>query len=615
MSFFWPHAFWLLAIPSLLLWIDLTRRRRSPRSVHPKIVRAEADRRGLMLASSAAPMRPGHRARWRLALGLALAVVAFARPQWGRIEEPVFDQAREIIIAVDLSRSMLAEDVRPSRLARTKLLITSLLERLEGERVGLIVFAGTSFLQSPLSSDYEILREFLPALGPDYLPEGGTDFKGLLETALNAFASTSTADRYLIVLSDGEAQTDDWKAVIPRLVERGIRIVSLGVGTEAGSMIPDGEGSFVKDERGAVVLTRLQSSTLQELAQGTQGIYMDASQWVDLVALLRQTVEAGRAGEFTESGRARLAERFQWFLAPAFLLLWWSYLREFPVHPRARSVPLQTVATSPKRSLAATTASALLFLLTLGLLGSPQAGAAQMPPRPDVDALAAPLSSLVGQLAGRDVLGARDYTDLAQTTLTYGQRLKEAGQPVPSGPIRDGLEAVRAGQALDEKAADWPALRRDLEALLDQPEQPPQQPPQDQQQNDQNEKNGENSQDGSEKGENEKDSSDNSESESGPQQAPGEEGREGESTTPPPQAGQSAFGERDDPPPPPPPPSGGDTQQIGGQQEKRNEAAENPELTIPLQKLEQLRNQDSPARLHQLMQDPQGRPATKGRDW
>lgn len=611
MNFYWPAALWFLLLPMVLVAFDLSRRRRAAQAIHPKIVRAEADHQHLVLTEARPTVRRAARLRWRLAAGLALAILALARPQWGRIEEPVFDQAREILIAVDLSRSMLAEDVKPTRLARSKLLITSLLERLEGERVGLIVFAGTSFLQSPLSADYEILREFLPALDPGYLPEGGTNFKSLLDTALNAFAATSTADRYLIVLSDGEAQTDDWTAVVPTVVERGVRVISLGIGTESGAMIPDGEGSFVKDERGAVVMTRLQSNTLQDLAQRSGGVYTDASQWVDLAALLSQTVETGRAGEFREAGRARLAERYQWALAPAVLLLLWSFLREFPVHPRSKSVQLTPAHPQPPRA-ATPVPSVLVLLVALGVASPPSLRAAESQENP-TEAIAAPLSALVGQLAARDQLGARDYADLARTTLTFGQRVKEAGQPVPAGPIRDGLAATAAGGSLDRQAADWAQLERDLNALLDQPEQPPQQPPPDDENQNDDQQDGENGQGESKQGENEKESEDSS-NDSGQQQAPGEEGKEGESTTPPPQAGQSAFGDPQEQPPAPPPDLG-DTQQIGGQPDRQIETTGNPELTIPLQKLEQLRNQDAPARLYQLMQDPKGQPATKGRDW
>ncbi len=612
MSFYWPAAFWFLLLPVALVAFDLSRRRRAAQAIHPKIVRAEANHQTLVLTEARPSLRRIGRLRWRLALGLALAVVALARPQWGRTEEPVFDQAREVLIAVDLSRSMLAEDVKPSRLARAKLLITSLLERLEGERVGLIVFAGTSFLQSPLSADYEILREFLPALDPGYLPEGGTNFKALLETALNAFAATSTADRYLIVLSDGEAQTDDWTTVVPTVVERGVRVISLGIGTESGAMIPDGEGSFVKDERGAVVMTRLQSNTLQDLAQRSNGVYTDASQWVDLAALLRQTVETGRAGEFREAGRARLAERYQWALAPAVLLLLWSFLREFPVHPRSKSVQLTPAPPQPRRT-ATPVASALVLLFALET-ASPSSLRAAEPKSPPTEAIAAPLSALVGQLAAREQLAARDYADLARTTLTYGQRVKEVGQPVPAGPIRDGLAATAAGVALDRQATDWAQLERDLNALLDQPDPPPQEPPPQDENPDNEKQDGENGQGESKEGEEGKESSKDSSSDSGQQQAPGEEGKEGESPTPPPQAGQSAFGDPQEQPTAPPSQSG-DTQQIGGQPDRQIEAAGNPELTIPLQKLEQLRNQDAPARLYQLMQDPKGQPTTKGRDW
>ena len=167
---------------------------------------------------------------------------------------------------------MLAPDVKPSRLERAKLLIQSLLEKLEGERVGLVVFAGTAFLQSPLSADYEILREFLPALGPDYLPQGGSNYGALLDASLQAFSHTNAADRFLMILSDGEATDDDWKKRIEELKKKNIRVLGLGVGTLGGAMLPDGTGGFIKDERGAVVLSKLESATLQELATATGGV-------------------------------------------------------------------------------------------------------------------------------------------------------------------------------------------------------------------------------------------------------------------------------------------------------------------------------------------------------
>ena len=242
MTFATPQLFWLLLIPVAVLVWELTRARRTAAVGQPKILRAEAGSDSLQLSTfnsqsstSAASRRP----RLWLCFGLSLAVLALARPQYGRIDEPVFDQSREILLAVDLSRSMLTPDVKPSRLERAKLLIQSLLERLAGERIGLVVFSGTAFLQSPLSADYEILREFLPNLGPDYLPEGGTNYTALVQTALAAFKQSGSADRFLIVLSDGEATDDTWKAAAAELKKKNIRVLALGIGTAAGAMIPD----------------------------------------------------------------------------------------------------------------------------------------------------------------------------------------------------------------------------------------------------------------------------------------------------------------------------------------------------------------------------------------
>ncbi len=340
MSFHWPQLLWLLAIPALLMLVEIIGRVRVI-AVRPKILRANAGPRTLQLVSENRKSKiESRKSKILLCLGLAFATVAIARPQWGRIEEPVFDQSREILIALDLSRSMNATDIKPTRLDRARLLVSGLLSRLKGERVGLVVFAGTAFLQSPLSSDYEILRDFLPLLNSDYLPQGGTDYTMLLNTALSSFGQSDNADRFLIILSDGEANDTTWRSLIGKLKERNIRVIALGVGTEAGSIMSDGKGGLIKDERGAVVLSRLEPKTLQELAGSTNGVYADASAWVDLADLVDKTVATGRKGEFREENRVRLAERFQWPLAAALAFLCLSYFFEFPVRPKNRAIRL-----------------------------------------------------------------------------------------------------------------------------------------------------------------------------------------------------------------------------------------------------------------------------------
>jgi Ca-activated chloride channel homolog len=571
MIFYWPHLLWLLApIAALAVWDAIRRGDGEAARSWPKILRAWAGARQAAVGDG----RHNPRGRLLLWLGLAFGVVALARPQWGRVEEPVFDQSREIVIALDLSRSMLAADVRPSRLERARLLIQGLLDGLRGERVGLVVFAGTAFLQVPLSADYEVLNEFLPSLNPAFMPLGGTNYHAMLRAVLDAFGAGSAADRYLIVLSDGESQEEGWKELVGDLRQKNIRVIGLGVGTPEGAFLPDGAGGYVKDERGAVVLSKLNSSTLQELAQATNGVYTDASAWVDLGALLKRTVETGRRGEFKDRTEVRQLERFQWALAPALLCLLLSLWREFPVRPRVRSLPLK-VATGeriPDTGKATVTAAVALLILLSGIRYPTSAMGAE-----DTSAYAAPLSKLVERLAAQPVLGAGDYATLAQETVTWGRRLQEAQQPVLAGPVHDALAGVAAGDALNPKAADWPRFRSDLEELLKEPPKPPP-PPQQQQQQQQQQSQSPQSKD----------------SESQPQNQP-------ESPPPPPKQPEQA--------------NTGETQKIGGQPPPQSDRA-NPSLALPIQKLDQLRNQDSPAELFQMLDSREHRPPPKpGRDW
>lgn len=604
MSFHSPHLLWLLVPLVLLFSWELARHTARAVATWPKIARAWAGAFDVSLGAkhSTAENRP----RIWLWFGLALCLVALARPQWGVIEEQVFDQSREVLIAVDLSRSMLAQDVKPSRLDRSKLLITSLLDELKGERVGLVLFAGTAFLQAPLSSDYEVLREFLPALNPDYLPEGGSNYKAMLETSMSAFG-TSTADRYLIILSDGESTVDDWKGLTDSLKTKGIRIIGLGVGTAQGSFIPEAGGGLVKDERGAVVMSRLNSSTLQELAQVTGGAYTDASAWVDLAALLRKTVEAGRKGEFAEKNTARLVERFQWFLAPGLLLLLISFWTEFPVRPRERALPLGKARGQRTENGGQKTAIAAALIL-FSVLCHPSSGSAAEPPTPE-DPIAKPLSTTVARLAAKDTVTAKEYAEMASTTVTYGQRVKSAQQQPLESVVRDALQAVTTGEKLDAKAADWPKLRAELEDLIKK-EEPPPQDKKDQDKKDQEKQDQQQDQNQSQDQQQDKDQ----QQQQSDQQKQDQEQKEQQSQ----QQKQDAFGDmkdKQDPKPEPKPQPQPGTQKVGGQQEKQPAEPVDAELAMPLQKLEQVRNQDSPAKLQQLMQGQPPKQKPTGKNW
>ncbi|MEO6005418.1 MAG: VWA domain-containing protein [Opitutus sp.] len=629
MTFAWPYLLWILIVPVGLLLLEVSRRRRIAGTAHEKILRAEAGAHSLRLTTAAAQGADGaHRIRPWLCLGLTLAVVAAARPQWGRLEEPVFDQSREILIAIDLSRSMLTPDVRPSRLDRAKLLTQSLLEKLAGERVGLVVFSGTAFLQSPLSSDYEILREFLPSLNPAFLPEGGTNYRALIDTSIDAFRSTAAADRFLIVLSDGEATTNDWRERVGDLKKKEIRVIGLGVGTTAGAMIPDGAGGLVKDERGAVVMSKLESGTLRELADATNGMYQDASNWIDLAALVSATVESGKKGEFTEKNSVRLVERFQWPLGLALWCLFVSFYYEFPVRPRPRELKLTVDPASPKISgkQAVASATMILALFAMGLVTSvSRAATAPTTATPTP----APLTTIVGRLSSGPEPTARDWAEFGRETVTWGSKLQSHQQPVPEGPVRDALVAVELGSKLDSKTADWAKLREELEALLKKPEEQKQEQKKDDQKNqdqkdqDQQQQNKDQKQD-QQKSDEQKQDNQKQDNPSQPQKDPANSKDPSEQKDPSDQKPnrkdaqnkESAFGDMKKQDQPPPPPE--NSQKVGGapKKDESDQPPIDPSLALPLQKLDQLRNQDSPAELFKMMEgerDPTPRKKTK--DW
>ena len=621
MSFAWPLFLWLLPIPFLLLLTGLLWRRRAAETAGPdRILRGQAGA-GRVTLSETASTPVGRRVRPLLCLCCAGLLLGLARPQWGIIDEPVYSPSREILIGLDLSRSMLATDIKPSRLERSKLLVQSLLDRLRGERIGLVVFSGTSFLQSPLSTDYEIMRDLLPSLGPNYLPEGGTAYKALLRASLDAFSKTPNTDRFLIVLSDGEALDEDWKPLVSELKERRVRVLGLGVGTSAGSLITDETGALVKDERGAAVLSKLEPATLESLARDTGGRYREAGTWIDLATLLRETVESAKPGEMVEKQKIRLVERFQWPLAFSLVCGLLSLAMEFPGRIRPRQLRIQS----------STTKAASLLLIGLILwpaaplraagtsptaLVPPNSAATQTPaPAPAPEP---PLLGTVRKLSGAPTLKAEDCQHLAEETISWGKGLRSGRQAFPLGPINDALEAVTLGEKLDHKAAEWAKLRDELK-LLQQPEKKdPEQQKQEQQKQDQ--------QDKKDQDKKQQDNKDQPQEQNQNQQKQDKQPSQEKSSQPPseqkqeqqqpsqadkqPQK-QEAFGKM----PPPPPQPQEEMQQVSGAPTEKQESNEDPNLVVPLEKLQKLKSQDSPGRLFELMQDEKKPQPTNKKNW
>lgn len=273
MSFGAPVWFWaLLAIPLLsLLFVRAERRAvlRLREFVSPRLLP--------QLSTTVNRMRRTVRFGFVM-LGLAFAIIALARPQWGYIYEDVKRKGLDLLFAVDTSRSMLSNDVQPNRLERVKLAAQDLINQLQGDRVGLIAFAGRAFLQAPLTIDYEAAVESINDLDTKTIPEGGTNISEAINLAIKTFGKSAAGNRALIIFTDGEELSGDATKVAKSVAEAGLKIFTIGVGTPQGSLIPittdDGQTAFVKDSAGQVVKSKLDEKRLDEIAKATGGFYL-----------------------------------------------------------------------------------------------------------------------------------------------------------------------------------------------------------------------------------------------------------------------------------------------------------------------------------------------------
>src|SRR5436853_1776922 len=197
-----------------------------------------------------------------LMLGLALAIISLARPQWGYVYEDVKRKGLDLLFAVDTSRSMLSNDVPPNRLQRVKLAAQDLINELQGDRVGLVAFAGRAFLQAPLTIDYDAAVEAINDLDTNTIPEGGTNISEAIDLAVRTFGKSAIGNRALIIFTDGEELSGDAIKTAKAAANAGVRVFTVGVGTPEGSLIPIGNGegggnTFVKDSKGQVVKSKL----------------------------------------------------------------------------------------------------------------------------------------------------------------------------------------------------------------------------------------------------------------------------------------------------------------------------------------------------------------------
>ena len=264
--------------------------------------------------------------RWRLglwALAVAFLVLAMARPQWGEREVLVEQEGVQIMVALDVSASMLAQDVRPDRLSRAKLELIDLMDRLDGDEVGLVLFSGAAFVQLPLTSDYLTARRFLDAANTESISRPGTVIGLAIEMASTAFDAEREGAKVILLMTDGEDSETDPVAAAREAANQGVTIFAVGFGSPDGHPVPelDRYGNVVglkTDSRGNQVLSRLDEATLREVAEAGGGSYLGPGGAAPTIAAEIDALQAARLESRVETQHI---ERFQIFLAIAVLAL------------------------------------------------------------------------------------------------------------------------------------------------------------------------------------------------------------------------------------------------------------------------------------------------------
>jgi len=321
MSFQWPYVLFALpfVVAGLLALFASTQRARA------RLLECFAAARLLpMLLISYSPALRFIK-HTLVASGVLLAVFALARPQWGYDWQENSSRGVDVVFVIDTSRSMLTPDVQPNRLERAKLAIYDCLEKMAGNRVGLVAFAGDAFLQCPLTLDYDAFRQTLEAVDTNTIARGGTDIAVGLDAAATAL-DKSGSNKIIVLLTDGEDLEDQGVAEAKTLADQGLTIYTVGVGTTEGELIPirdaSGRTDFVRDQRGELVKSHLDSTTLSDIATATHGFYQPLGATGEgLQRVYENGIKKLPEQNIQSQMRRQPIERFQWPLAAGTVLL------------------------------------------------------------------------------------------------------------------------------------------------------------------------------------------------------------------------------------------------------------------------------------------------------
>lgn len=264
-----------------------------------------------------------------LLLALTILILAIAGPQFGTKLQTMKRKGIELMIALDVSNSMMAEDIEPNRLERAKRAISRLVDKLQNDRVGFIVFAGEAYVQLPITTDYPSAKMFLNSITTDAVATQGTAIGSAINKAIDSFTSQEDVNRAVIVITDGENHEDDPITAAAAATEKGIRIYTVGMGLPNGSPIPSGNGrsnDFLKDKDGNVVISKLDEATLQQVAITGNGAYIPANNIRNGINNLMDELSGLEKSELEAKVYTDYDDQFQWFIALALILVIGEFL-------------------------------------------------------------------------------------------------------------------------------------------------------------------------------------------------------------------------------------------------------------------------------------------------
>jgi len=262
-----------------------------------------------------------------ITLALAAIVIAAANLQRPGSMDNIKRKGVDVVIAMDVSKSMLAQDMKPNRLERARELVYKLMDELKDDRIGLVLFAGHAYLQMPLTTDHGAARIFVQSASPDVVPTQGTVIGEALKMSISAFNSKERKYKSIVLITDGEDHDPEAMQISKQLAENGVIVNTVGIGSVEGSPIIDpATGTYKQDEQGQTVISKLNEQELQQLANDTKGVYVHYQNTADAVKTIINQLNTVQQSTIDDSAFKDYISYFQWFLAAAFLLLLIEFL-------------------------------------------------------------------------------------------------------------------------------------------------------------------------------------------------------------------------------------------------------------------------------------------------